>query len=127
MPNEFLPRSEVELARVAGFMELSFEEARHRSEVREETNPMLGFRGVRLYVLAPEIAVSQSRAILTAAARCMEEDIRVQPEIQIPMVINRTETLRVLETIHEAAREVMEDEGSRSPTRSERWSRRRPP
>jgi pyruvate, orthophosphate dikinase len=117
VPNEFLPRSEVELARVAGFMELSFEEARHRSEVREETNPMLGFRGVRLYVLAPEIARSQSRAILTAAARCMEEDIRVQPEIQIPMVINRTETLRVVETIHEAAREVMEDEEVEVPYR----------
>src|SRR5215218_5534813 len=110
VPNEFLPHSEVEMARVAGFMELSFEEARHRSEVREETNPMLGFRGVRLYVLAPEIALSQTRAILTAAARCMEEDIPVQPEIQIPMVINRTETLRVVETVHDAAREVMEAE-----------------
>jgi pyruvate, orthophosphate dikinase len=110
VPNEFLPRSEVELARVAGFMELPFEEARHRSEVREETNPMLGFRGVRLYVLAPEIARSQVRAILTAAARCMQEDIPVEPEIQIPMVINRTETLHVVETIHDAAREVMEAE-----------------
>jgi pyruvate,orthophosphate dikinase len=111
VPNEFLPRSDVELARVAGFMELSFEETRHRCEVREETNPMLGFRGVRLYVLAPDIAVSQTKAILTAAARCMREDVPVQPEIQIPMVINRTETLRVVQTIHEAAREVIEAEG----------------
>src|SRR5215211_7016551 len=110
VPNEFLPRSEVEMARVAGFMELSFEEARHRSEVREETNPMLGFRGVRLYVLAPEIARSQVKAILTAAARCIEEEVPVQPEIQIPMVINRTETLRVVETVHDAAREVVEAE-----------------
>src|SRR5918997_578603 len=117
VPNEFLPHSDVELARVAGFMELSFEETRHRCEVREETNPMLGFRGVRLYVLAPEIARSQVRAILTAAARCMEEEIRVQPEIQIPMVINRTETLRVVETIHEAAKEVMEAEGVEVPYR----------
>jgi pyruvate, orthophosphate dikinase len=46
LPNEFLPHSDVELARVAGFMELSFEETRHRCDVREETNPMLGFRGV---------------------------------------------------------------------------------
>ncbi|MCA1688001.1 MAG: pyruvate, phosphate dikinase [Actinobacteria bacterium] len=115
VPNEFLPRSDVELARVAGFMELSFEETRHRCEVREETNPMLGFRGVRLYVLAPEIARSQARAILTAAARCMEEGLKVQPEIQIPMVINRTETLRVVETIHEAAREVTEAEGVEVP------------
>ncbi len=111
VPNEFLPHSDVELARVAGFMELPFEETRHRCEVREETNPMLGFRGVRLYVLAPDIARSQVRAILTAAAHCMEEEIAVQPEIQIPMVINRTETLHVVETIHEAAKEVMEAEG----------------
>jgi pyruvate,orthophosphate dikinase len=115
VPNEFLPRSEVEMARVAGFMELSFEETRHRCEVREETNPMLGFRGVRLYVLAPDIARSQTKAILTAAARSIKEDVPVRPEIQIPMVINRTETLRVLETIHEAAREVMEAEGIEVP------------
>src|SRR5918993_277720 len=101
VPNEFLPRSEVEMARVAGFMEISFEETRHRCEVREETNPMLGFRGVRLYVLAPDIARSQTKAILTAAARCMHEDVQVRPEIQIPMVINRIETLRVVETVHE--------------------------
>jgi pyruvate,orthophosphate dikinase len=115
VPNEFLPRSEVEMARVAGFMELSFEEAKHRSEVREETNPMLGFRGVRLYVLAPEIARSQTKAILTAAARCIEEDVQVQPEIQIPMVINRAETMRVVEVIHDAAREVEEHEGVEIP------------
>ncbi len=115
VPNEFLPHSDVELARVAGFMELSFEETRHRCEVREETNPMLGFRGVRLYVLAPDIARSQVRAILTAAAHCMKEGKAVQPEIQIPMVINRAETLRVVETIHEAARETMEAEGVEFP------------
>src|SRR5215217_7786695 len=110
VPNEFLPRSDVELARVAGFMELSFEETRHRCEVREETNPMLGFRGVRLYVLAPDIARSQVRAILTAAAHCMQEGVAVEPEIQIPMVINRIETMHVVETIRVAAREVMEAE-----------------
>src|SRR5215213_10242043 len=115
VPNEFLPRSEVEMARVAGFMELSFEETRHRCEVREETNPMLGFRGVRLYVLAPDIARSQTKTILTAAARCMREDVPVRPEIQIPMVINRTESLRVVETIHDAAQDVMEAEGIEVP------------
>jgi pyruvate,orthophosphate dikinase len=31
------------------------------------------------------------------------------------MVINRTETLRIVETIHEAGREVMEDEGAEVP------------
>jgi len=117
VPNEFLPHSDVELARVAGFMELSFEETRHRCEVREETNPMLGFRGVRLYVLAPDIARSQVRAILTAAAHCMEEGVAVEPEIQIPMVINRIETMHVVETIRVAAREVMEAEGVEVPYR----------
>src|SRR3712207_16190 len=76
---------------------------------------MLGFRGVRLYVLAPDIARSQTKAILAAAARCVEEGIQVRPEIQIPMVVNRAETLRVVETIHEAAREVEEAEGVEIP------------
>jgi pyruvate, orthophosphate dikinase len=110
VPNEFLPRSEIETARVAGFMELSFEETRHRSNAREETNPMLGYRGVRLFVVAPEIVRAQVGAILTAAARCLKERIPVRPEIQIPMVINRAELLRVLETIHDTAREIMEAE-----------------
>src|SRR3712207_6037325 len=34
VPNEFLPRSDVELARVAGYMELSFEETRDRKSTR---------------------------------------------------------------------------------------------
>src|SRR3712207_9304474 len=68
----------------------------------------------RSYVLAPDIARSQTKAILAAAARCIEEGIQVRPEIQIPMVVNRTETLRVVETIHEAAREVEEAKGVRS-------------
>ena len=76
---------------------------------------MLGFRGVRLYVLAPEIARSQARAIFTAAAHCMEQGMAVRPEIQIPMVINRTETLRVVETVHEAAKETREAEGVEVP------------
>jgi len=115
VPNEFLPRSDIETARVAGFMELAFEEVRHRSVAREETNPMLGHRGVRLFVVAPEIVESQAGAILTAAARCLKEGVSVRPEIQIPMVINRTEILKVAETIHDAARKTMEAEGIEIP------------
>ena len=115
VPNEFLPRSEIETARVTGFMELAFEEVRHRSAAREETNPMLGHRGARLYVVAPEIVETQAGAILTAAARCLKEGIQVRPEIQIPMVINRAEILKISEAIHAAAHRTMEAEGVEIP------------
>lgn len=115
VPNEFLPQSEVEISRVAGFMELSFQEARHRSSVREEINPMLGYRGARLFVVAPEVVRTQVRAILTAAASCLKDGFSVRPEIQIPMVINGAETLRVVETIRETAREVAEFEETEIP------------
>ena len=47
--------------------------------------------------------------------RGIEEGVPVRPEIQIPMVINRDETMRVVETIHQAAQEVMEAEGIEVP------------
>ncbi len=115
VPNEFLPRSETETAHVAQFMGLSFEDIRRRSGTREETNPMLGLRAVRLYIMAPEIVEAQAGAILTAAAHCKKAGIKVQPQIQIPMVINRIETLRVLETIHATAKKVMEEEKTEFP------------
>lgn len=110
VPNEFLPRSETETAHVAQFMGLSFEDTQRRSGAREETNPMLGLRAVRLYIMAPEIVEAQVGAILTAAAHCKKAGIKVRPQIQIPMVINRAEILRVAEVIHATAKKVMEEE-----------------
>ncbi|MGH2461642.1 MAG: putative PEP-binding protein, partial [Chloroflexota bacterium] len=103
VPNEFLPRSVDETGRVADFLGVSPDEIRSRSASRAETNPMLGHRGVRLFVIDPAIAEMQVRATLRAAARAKREGIAVRPEIQIPLVINRTEIGLVADTIRRAA------------------------
>ncbi len=70
-------------------------------KVRElqETNPMLGHRGVRLGITYPEIYEMQIEAILEAAAECARQGIRVQPEIMVPQVITSEELLHVRRTV----------------------------
>ncbi len=60
-----------------------------------EVNPMLGHRGVRLGITYPEIYEMQIRAILEAAASCMQEGIDVHPEIMVPQVCDAEELTRV--------------------------------
>ena len=62
----------------------------------QETNPMLGHRGVRLGITYPEIYSMQIRAILEAAAECIKERVRVNPEIMVPQVC----TLEELKWVH---------------------------
>ena len=71
------------------------------NKVRElqETNPMLGHRGVRLGITYPEIYTMQLQAILEAAAHCVQEGINAQPEIMVPQVITSQELGHVKRTV----------------------------
>jgi len=60
-----------------------------------EVNPMLGHRGVRLGITYPEIYEMQIRAILEAAASCLQEGIEAHPEIMVPQVCDAEELRRV--------------------------------
>ena len=60
-----------------------------------EVNPMLGHRGVRLGLTYPEIYEMQIRAILEAAAECVEEGIDAHPEIMVPQVADPEELKRI--------------------------------
>jgi pyruvate,orthophosphate dikinase len=61
-----------------------------------ETNPMLGHRGVRLGITYPEIYAMQIRAVLEAAAECIQGGVGVRPEIMVPQVC----TLEELKWVH---------------------------
>jgi pyruvate,orthophosphate dikinase len=50
-----------------------------------EANPMLGHRGCRLGITAPEIYAMQVRAIVEAACTVAEQGVKVEPEIMIPL------------------------------------------
>ena len=65
--HEFLPHGEEEIADVAASSGLTPEVVRRRVLRLRESNPMLGHRGCRLGITAPEIYEMQVRAIFEAA------------------------------------------------------------
>ena len=77
-------------------------------KVRElqETNPMLGHRGVRLGITYPEIYEMQIEAILEAAAECAKKGIEVHPEIMVPQVITSQELAHVREVVERWSTEL---------------------
>jgi len=92
--HEFLPSREslaieVALLRERGAPEAEIAEKEsllHTVEGLSEFNPMLGHRGCRLGITFPEITEMQVRAILEASAELIQKNVRVFPEIMIPLV-----------------------------------------
>ena len=82
-------------------------------KVRElqETNPMLGHRGVRLGITYPEIYAMQIQAILEAAAVCARNGITVEPEIMVPQVITTQELTKVKPTVDRLKQQVEKETG----------------
>ena len=111
--HEFLPRGDQEIMDLAH--ELKVEPARVKERIVElqEVNPMLGFRGLRLAVIYPEIARMQARAIIQAAIHCHEDGINVVPEIMIPLSSDAKELKTVKETVKEEIEKVFEEKGKK--------------
>ena len=90
--HEFLPKSEVEIVELANSIGVS---TAYVSEVLSrinESNPMLGHRGVRLGISYPEIYKMQVSAIFKAAYSIyLEDKTKVNPEVMIPLVMNSKE------------------------------------
>ncbi|MDF2724243.1 MAG: pyruvate phosphate dikinase [Paenibacillus sp.] len=77
-----------------------------------EANPMLGQRGCRLGVLYPEIYDMQTEAVFRAAIVCMQEGVRVLPEIMIPLVGHVNELRFLKERIDQTAKRILADSAS---------------
>jgi pyruvate,orthophosphate dikinase len=111
LPDRFALHEEIVRARLdrsAHLVELEEELERVRS--LEETNPMLGTRGVRLGIMHPEIYEMQVRAIARAARAVRERTGRAPTlEIMIPLVAYERE----LEVIRDRVLSVAESEGLR--------------
>ena len=84
--HEFLPQTEAQINSFAKETDTSINEIKDLIEQLYENNPMLGHRGCRLGISYPEITEMQSRAILEAASKLINENIEVHPEIMIPLV-----------------------------------------
>ncbi|OLS22841.1 MAG: Pyruvate, phosphate dikinase [Candidatus Heimdallarchaeota archaeon LC_3] len=72
----------------------------------QESNPMLGLRGVRLGLLIPELIEMQTSAILEAAIEVQNQGITVIPEIMIPLVGFNNEFQRARTIVDSTAEKV---------------------
>jgi pyruvate,orthophosphate dikinase len=86
-----------------------------RVETLQESNPMLGTRGVRLGMVIPGLYRMQVQAIIEAACRCASDGVDVHPEIMIPLVSHEGEFTRMRESLEEKIKEVMEEQGVKVP------------
>tara|TARA_R110002020_G_scaffold136630_5_gene304630 strand:- start:38452 stop:41124 length:2673 start_codon:yes stop_codon:yes gene_type:complete len=110
--HEFLPKTEQEIAEVAGVIGVSVEKLSQRVDELHEFNPMLGHRGCRLAISYPEIAEMQARAIFEAAVEAAKSTgAPVVPEIMVPLVGLREELDFVKARIDAVAREVIGEAG----------------
>ncbi|MDD2715359.1 MAG: pyruvate, phosphate dikinase [Candidatus Wallbacteria bacterium] len=89
--HEFTPKDDAgvnKLSKITGFTP---EAIRHRCEQLHEANPMLGHRGCRLCITYPEILEMQVTAIVEAAVHLTKENVKVYPEIMIPLTLDAHE------------------------------------
>jgi len=109
--HEFLPKEEEDIKELAEEMGMTYQELKETIEDLHEFNPMMGFRGCRLAVVYPEIAEMQTKAIIGAALRLVEEGKSVIPEIMIPLIVELKELKYVKSIIVNAADEIISKSG----------------
>ncbi len=89
--HEFIPHGDAEMQDVADAAGVTIAALRERASELHEVNPMLGHRGCRLGLTYPEIYEMQARAIFEAAAAIAKKGDHVEPEVMVPLIINRRE------------------------------------
>ncbi len=110
--HEFLPHGAEEIADVAKAAGLTPEAVRQRALRLSESNPMLGHRGCRLGITAPEIYEMQARAIFEAALEASEGGgAPVTPEVMVPLVMTRVELDLIKARIDKVAEDVAAEKG----------------
>ena len=106
--HEFLPKTKEEAKILSKKIGVSVEKIWKKAEELHEFNPMLGHRGCRLGITYPEITEMQTEAIISAACELAKINIRVVPEIMVPLVGNVSEFADQKAVIDETAKSVME-------------------
>jgi pyruvate,orthophosphate dikinase len=108
--HEFLPHGDKALQRLAREMKADFEAVKARAETLAESNPMLGHRGCRLGMTAPEIYRMQVEAIVRAACVRKRAGEDVRPEIMVPLVGTDEEMVRLREMVSSTIERVLAEE-----------------
>ena len=110
--HEFLPKTDAEMGEVAKATGKDMQTLHARAAALHEANPMLGHRGCRLAITAPEIYEMQARAIFEAAANVVKETgATLVPEIMIPLIATKKELDLLKAMVDRVAGEVMKAKG----------------
>ncbi len=115
--HEFLPKKEDLMVDIVETRHKRKSEAKEKKLREEEEilrkvnslaefNPMIGFRGIRVGIVYPEIYEMQVRAILRAALKVKEEGKTVIPEIMIPLTIE----VKELKLVRDRLQKVIDEE-----------------
>ena len=111
--HEFLPTEEKDIEDLAHEMNITVEHLKNKINELHEFNPMMGHRGCRLAVTYPEIAKMQTKALMEAAIEVsQEENIKITPEIMIPLVGEKRELKFVKDIVIEVAEQVKKEKKS---------------
>jgi pyruvate,orthophosphate dikinase len=113
--HEFLPHGEKALAGLAQQMGVEPAKVAARAAALAEANPMLGHRGCRLGMTAPEIYEMQVEAIARAACVRQRAGDEVVAEIMVPLVGAEEEIIRLRARIAETIARVFGEEGVELP------------
>lgn len=110
--HEFLPHTDEEINDLAKKIDVSPEKLKNKTKDLHEFNPMLGHRGCRLGVTFPEIYAMQVQAIMEAACElARDENIKVIPEIEIPLVGHANELKNLRLVCEKVCSEVIQKTG----------------
>ncbi|HSK77337.1 MAG TPA: pyruvate, phosphate dikinase [Thermoanaerobaculia bacterium] len=111
--HEFLPHGDKALHELAEQMGIDAADVATRAHALAETNPMLGHRGCRLGITAPEIYIMQVEAIVRAACARAAAGDDVRPEIMVPLVGTESEMVRLYEMTATTVERIFTEEGRR--------------
>jgi pyruvate,orthophosphate dikinase len=113
--HEFLPHGEKALEGLAKQMGVPAARVAARAAALAEANPMLGHRGCRLGMTAPEIYEMQVEAITRAACVRTRAGDHVEAEIMVPLVGAEQEMIRLRQRIAATVERVLAVEKMRLP------------
>lgn len=110
--HEFLPNDEALIEELASSTHHTALEIKDKIKELHESNPMMGHRGCRLAVTYPEICVMQTSAIINAAINVSKKTNKlVNPEIMVPLVLDKEELKFVKNIITTTANKLILDSG----------------
>ncbi|MCL2080321.1 MAG: pyruvate, phosphate dikinase [Oscillospiraceae bacterium] len=112
--HEFLPTAESDIEKLARDTGKTIADIKAIITSLHEFNPMMGHRGCRLTVTYPEIAVTQTKAIIKAAIKVKKAhpEWEMIPEIMIPLIGEVKEFVYVKNIVVQTADALIAEAGS---------------